>query len=66
MHIANLVIYGSIERVKFMAGKGSKPRPVKKKLFDANFDEISKNPDADKDFKWVRVRGKLVQRKVFK
>ena len=49
-----------------MAGKGSKLRPVKKKIFDANFDEISKNPDADKDFKLVRVRGRLVQRKVFK
>ena len=24
-----------------MAGKGDKPRPVKKKLFDSNFDNIN-------------------------
>lgn len=26
-----------------MAGKGSKPRPVKKSIWDSNFDEIFKN-----------------------
>lgn len=49
-----------------MAGKGSTPRAVKKAVYDANFDEISKNPESNKDFVLVRVRGKLVQRKVFK
>ena len=49
-----------------MAGKGSRPRAVKKATFDANFDEISKNPEADKNFILVRVKGKLVQRKVYK
>lgn len=49
-----------------MAGKGDTPRPVKKKIFDANFDEILKKPDIDKDFKIVKVHGKLVQRKIYK
>ena len=48
------------------AGKGDTPRPVNKKVFDQNFDEIVKNPEADKNFVLVRVKGKLVQRKVYK
>jgi len=31
-----------------MAGKGSKPRPVKKSVWDSNFDEIFKNASKNK------------------
>jgi hypothetical protein len=48
-----------------MAGKGDTYRPVKKKVYDENFDQIAKKPEAD-GFKLVKVHGKLVQRKVYK
>lgn len=31
-----------------MAGKGSKPRPVKKSIWDSNFDEIFKKASKNK------------------
>jgi hypothetical protein len=36
-----------------MAGKGSKPRPINRKKFDENFnniDWVSKNNEADKNY----------------
>lgn len=47
-------------------GKGSAKRPTNLKVFDANYDEISKIPEINKNFKLVKVKGKLVQRKVYK
>jgi hypothetical protein len=47
-----------------MAGKGSKPRPVKKSVWDNNFDEIFKNPKDKVDLKKESnqsLRGKITQ-----
>ena len=49
-----------------MAGKGSRPRPINKKVFDQNFDEIMTNPNKKEQFVQVRVKGKTVWRKVYK
>ncbi len=49
-----------------MAGKGSIARAVKKFVYDANFDNIKKNPEINKGFKTMKVFGKLVQRKIYK
>lgn len=46
-----------------MAGKGSKPRPVKKSIWDNNFDEIFKKSSKNKsDTKQENeVRGTITQ-----
>jgi hypothetical protein len=48
------------------AGKGSKQRPLNKKIFDENFDNISKKEIIDNSFKTVKINGKYIQRKVYK
>ena len=59
------------EKVNFnkgviMAGKGSKERPTDKKIYDSNFDEIIWNPEKKKETTLVRIKGKKVQRIVYK
>lgn len=46
-----------------MAGKGSKPRPVKKSIWDTNFDEIFKKSSKNKSDtkKENEVRGSITQ-----
>ena len=48
-----------------MSGKGSKPRPTDKKVFDTNFDEIVWKPDITKEPQIVKVKGKKVKRFVY-
>jgi hypothetical protein len=49
-----------------MAGKGSRQRKVNKPIFDQNYDQIIKKENIDKDFKPVKIGGKVLQRKVYK
>jgi hypothetical protein len=41
------------------AGKGDKPRPIKKQIFNKNFDEIDWNKKENKGIKVKNSKGKI-------
>lgn len=43
-----------------MAGKGDKPRPIKKKMYDANFDGIAWSPVNAEIRKYTVKKGKKI------
>ena len=43
-----------------MAGKGDKPRPVKKKVYDINFDSIAWSPTSTEIRNFAVKKGKKI------
>lgn len=53
--------------MKSDAGKGDDPRPIKKTVFDANFDAINMQHESKFiEVKNVKVKGKTVKRYIYK
>jgi hypothetical protein len=48
------------------AGKGSKPRPIVKSIFDSNFDEIIWKRDVETESQIVKIKNKKVKRFIYK